>query len=350
MVSSKSKEALVVTPELMGVGASSRTLPQYEGTLEVDVGNLLVCEPSPLDKSEMKKDVEGKCKELATVMAQELISKLFCLPSTPALQGRMVELPNPTTLLPRFKPLPKPKPLTRWEKFAKDKGIVKRKRSKYAFDENTGEFKRRYGYDRVNDINDVAIIEAKKSDKLGEDPFTKHRQDKKERVRKQEERRLTNLKKAAKEGGKKALPATISLARALPQKEDYLNSSSQPDGQPRRKKAGKEELLKGAIAASESTASMGKFDRKSKLEHRIPTKKGKRQQFAPVVGTKGKAISDVERDLIAETVRKVVAKGSKPILDVNKAARQVDPRSLRVKKAKTPKKKSKKAREREMDQ
>lgn len=348
MAVSKDKNALVVTPELMGLGASSKALPEYEGTLEVDVGNLLVTEPSPIDRSEMKKDVEGKCKELATIMAQELISKLFCLPSTPALQGRMVELPNPTTLLPRFKPLPKPKPLTRWEKFAKDKGIVKRKRSKYAFDENTGEFKRRYGYDRVNDINDVAIIEAKASDKVGEDPFTKHRKDKKERVRKQEERRLTNLKNAAKEGGKKALPATISLARALPQKEDYLHSSSQPDRQLRRK-ADKKELLKGAIAASESTASMGKFDKKSKLEHRIPTKKGKRQQFAPVLGKKGKGISDTERDLIEETVRKVVKAGSKPVLDVNKAARQVDPRSLRIKKAKTPKKKSKKQREREMN-
>ena len=256
----------------------------------------------------------------------------------------MVELPKPTTLMPRFKPLPQPKPLTRWEKFAKDKGIVKRKRSKYAFDDNTGEFKRRYGYDRVNDMNDVAIIEAKASDKLGEDPFTKHRKEKKERVRRQEERRLTNLKNAAKEGGKRALPATISLARALPQTDDYLGAN---EGGTQRRKAGKKELLKGAIAASESTASMGKFDRKSKLENRIPTKKGKRQRFAPVVGKGKSGISEQERSIIEDTVRRVVKSGSKPILDVNKAARQVDPRSLRIRKAKTPKKKSKKARERD---
>lgn len=32
------------------------------------------------------------------------------------------------------------------------------------FDEQTGTWKRRYGYDRVNDDNDVPIIEAKMTD------------------------------------------------------------------------------------------------------------------------------------------------------------------------------------------
>ena len=336
-------EALVVTPELMGEASAggARGLPAYEGTLDVDVGNLLVSDPSPVNAKEVKKDVEGKFKEIATTMAQALITKLFALPSTPALVGRMVELPKPATLLPRFKPLPKPKPLTRWEKFAKEKGIVKRKREKYKFDENTGKFKRRYGYDRVNDINDIGIIEAKASDKVGEDPFTKHKKEKRERVRRQEERRLTNLKNAAKEGGKSALPATLSLARALPQSDDYLNS------EPVRRKASKKDLLTGAIAASHSTASMGKFDRKSKLEDRMGNKRGKRQQFTPVVGKGKKGISDAEKDIIEETMRKVISAGSKPVLDVNKAVKQVDPRSLRIKKAKTPKKLSKKQRERQ---
>ena len=221
---------------------------------------------------------------------------------------------------------------------------MKRKREKYTFDEHAGEFKRRYGYDRVNDINDVAIIEAKLTDKPGEDPFSRHKKDKRERVRKQEERRLANLKNAAKAGGKKALPATVSLARALPAADDYLSSSGPQRGQ---KRATKSELLEGAIAASEATASMGKFDKKSKLEGAISKKRGKRQQFAPVLGKGKHAVSAQERDLIEETVRKVISAGSKPILDVGKAVKQIDPRSLRVRKAKTPKKKSKKQRERE---
>ena len=346
------KDVLVVTDELMGGGdcrGSGGAADYTEATLEIDEGNLLVCDPSPIDREGFKRDPETKCKELATVMAQSLVKRLFTFPSTPALVGRMVELPKPTTLMPRFKPLPKPKPLTRWEKFAKEKGIVKRKREKYTFDEHANKFKRRYGYDRVNDINDVAVIEAKSSDKVGEDPFSKHKKDKKERVRKQEEKRLTNLKKAAKEGGKRALPATVSLARALPSSDDYLTSSMGQQGERRKQKAGKTELLKGAIAASEATASMGNFDRKSKLESKmnLKSKRGKKQQFAPITGKGKAAMSAAERDMIEETVRKVISAGSKPILDMNKAVRQVDPRSLRVRKAKTPKKKSKKAMERE---
>lgn len=38
------------------------------------------------------------------------------------------------------------------------------KKYKQVFDEQTGTWKRRYGYDRVNDDNDVPIIEAKLTD------------------------------------------------------------------------------------------------------------------------------------------------------------------------------------------
>ncbi len=43
-------------------------------------------------------------------------------------------------------------------------GIVKRKRSKLEFDEQNDEWRRRHGYKRVNDENDIPIIEAKASD------------------------------------------------------------------------------------------------------------------------------------------------------------------------------------------
>jgi regulator of ribosome biosynthesis len=57
-----------------------------------------------------------------------------------------VTLPAPTTTLPREKPLPKPKEETRWEKFAKEKGIVKRKRERMVFDETAQEWKPRFGF------------------------------------------------------------------------------------------------------------------------------------------------------------------------------------------------------------
>lgn len=43
-------------------------------------------------------------------------------------------------------------------------GIKKRKKDKVVWDEQTGTWKRCYGYDRVNDDNDIPIIEAKMTD------------------------------------------------------------------------------------------------------------------------------------------------------------------------------------------
>lgn len=52
---------------------------------------------------------------------------------------------------------------------------------------------------------------------VGEDPFTKQRQEKNERIKKQAKQQLTNLKAAAKAGGTAALPPTLRLAATLPE-------------------------------------------------------------------------------------------------------------------------------------
>ncbi len=72
----------------------------------------------------------------------------------------MADLPDPITALPRAKPLPKPREPTKWELFAQRKGITKRKRSKEVWDEEAGEYKRRFGYKRAGDESEVPIIEA----------------------------------------------------------------------------------------------------------------------------------------------------------------------------------------------
>jgi hypothetical protein len=45
-----------------------------------------------------------------------------------------------------------------------EKGIRKRKRSKLVYDEEAGEWRRRHGYKRANDDNEVPVIEAKAGD------------------------------------------------------------------------------------------------------------------------------------------------------------------------------------------
>ena len=62
--------------------------------------------------------------------------------------------------------MPKPKPLTKWEKFAKAKGIQKKKKDKMVWDEDFGEWRRRWGYKKANNPldKDNWIIEMKDSD------------------------------------------------------------------------------------------------------------------------------------------------------------------------------------------
>eukprot|EP00878_Enallax_costatus_P029337 GHUV01031798.1.p1 GENE.GHUV01031798.1~~GHUV01031798.1.p1 ORF type:complete len:185 (+),score=38.57 GHUV01031798.1:86-640(+) len=91
----------------------------YSGQLEFDLGNLTAHDPSPVnpeDYTPLNRD--ATCLEVATAMTQALVTQLFNLPSEAVQGGRLAQLPAPTTVLPREKPIPKPKPLTKWQKFA----------------------------------------------------------------------------------------------------------------------------------------------------------------------------------------------------------------------------------------
>jgi regulator of ribosome biosynthesis len=102
-------------------------------------------------------------------------------------------LPPPTTILPREKPIPKPKPLTKWELFAKRKGIKKTKRSQMVYDEISRKYKPRWGYKRVNDPKDDWLIEVPENADNNEDQFAKRDQERKERIAKNEYQRLRNV-------------------------------------------------------------------------------------------------------------------------------------------------------------
>lgn len=60
-----------------------------------------------------------------------------------------VKLPESTLILPRSKKIPKPKPLTRWEKYRKDKGLNPRqKRSRMVYSELAQDWVPRWGHRR----------------------------------------------------------------------------------------------------------------------------------------------------------------------------------------------------------
>lgn len=79
-----------------------------------------------------------------------MIAALYGLPTQPSPDGPLAQLPAPTTQLPRAKPLPKPKPPTKWERFAAAKGIQKTVREKKVWDEERQEWVNRWGKDGKN--------------------------------------------------------------------------------------------------------------------------------------------------------------------------------------------------------
>ena len=66
--------------------------------------------------------------------------------------------------MPRSRPVPKPKGLTKWEKFARERGIKKKKKEKLAWDDNSQGWKPRYGYKRADAVEENWVMDAKASD------------------------------------------------------------------------------------------------------------------------------------------------------------------------------------------
>lgn len=79
-----------------------------------------------------------------------ILGALFGLPTQSSDDGPIASLPPPTTALPRAKPLPKPKPPTKWERFAAAKGIQKTKRDRREWDEERQEWVNRWGWNGKN--------------------------------------------------------------------------------------------------------------------------------------------------------------------------------------------------------
>ena len=90
-----------------------------------------------------------------------LFSSLFSLPTKASPDGPLAILPTPTYQLPRAKPLPKPKPPTKWELFAAAKGIQKTVREKRVWDEEKQDWVNRWGRDGKNkEIEQAWITEV----------------------------------------------------------------------------------------------------------------------------------------------------------------------------------------------
>ncbi|CAG8552768.1 1632_t:CDS:2 [Funneliformis mosseae] len=261
--------------------------------LQYDLAILAGFDTNALDESRLKNDADTYLEEYTRDGTQLIINQIFKLPVTSSDLGVMAELPDLVTVLPREKPLPKPKPLTRWEKFAKIKGVQHRKKSKMIHDEATGEWVPRWGYKGTNDdgANDWLIPVPDNADPF-EDQFTKKREVKKERITKNEARHRRNVEEA----------------------EIALNQSKGVNDVNTRSLR-RTELQKQIIISKTATASMGKFDKHLEGE---PKLKGVKRKFEPIIGDVKK-----EKESSLNILNKVVGKKG-DIVNVRKAIAKRD--------------------------
>ncbi|CAN0213700.1 unnamed protein product [Pylaiella littoralis] len=255
-----------------------------EDDLQFDLRNLLVVNPHQVDEDALAEDSEAYLKGQAQAAVQSLINRrarwpaalqqrrLFVLPTVPSEVGPVATLPaKEDSTLPRAKPIPTPKAETRWDRFAKEKGIMGSKRGKNVWDEDMKEWRPRHGYKRANDgVLNHAIVEVKSGKDPMADPWSEARVEKKGRVEKNLSNRAKNVERSGG-GPKPGIPVDL-----MPGPKD---GSTGGNGPAKRGKAN----TKGALElVQQSTASMGKFDEKRNAEPERRKGKGVRRAFKPV--------------------------------------------------------------------
>ncbi|KAG0267140.1 Rhodanese- sulfurtransferase [Mortierella polycephala] len=264
--------------------------------VEYDLGLLAAYDQNPVDEAALKKNKDEYLQSLCRDNAQLLFNEIFQLQTISDDNGVMAMLPVPTTLLPREKPLPKPKPETRWEKFAKAKGIGKRKKDRMVYGDASGEYKPRWGYKAINDDGTKDwIIEVPAGSNPMEDQYEARRDAKKERIDKNEKRHRRNLDEAA-------------VATKMDQKA--VDKGDRPDMDNVRGMKRKE-LESQILISKGSTASAGKFDNAIKGDLKP---KGIKRQFAPTVADFSK-----EKAGNMSILDRVVGKNGEDLVNVRKA-------------------------------
>jgi len=169
---------------------------------EFDMGNLAAFDTNPIDPETYRTDREACLHAAARDGAQALINQvLTALPLKSTADGVFAELPDPVTPLPREKPVPKPKEPSKWELFAKKKGIApKQKDGKLVYDEEKGEWVPKWGYKGRNKaVEEQWLVEVDdhKKGKDGEelDPRKLSRQERKDAIRLNERQQKKNEKR-----------------------------------------------------------------------------------------------------------------------------------------------------------
>lgn len=247
-----------------------------------------------------REDTEQYLLNLTRDNVQLLVNGIWELPTERLDEHIVVKLPKPTFALPRARKLPTPRALTKWETFAKEKGIKKRVKDKKVYDTELDRWVPTFGYQRFKaDEEKNWVLEVPVNVDPMTDMFKKKTDLKNERVAKNEIARMKNIARAQK----------VQIPRAGFVSEDSASAK---------------DLHVAATIAKASTASVGKF------QDKLPREKEARgigiKELIP--GSKRKRTMDpkMEKSEQLEVVKKILNK--RPKIDEDKAV-QIQKREAR---------------------
>ncbi|WWC67395.1 uncharacterized protein I206_101303 [Kwoniella pini CBS 10737] len=257
-----------VTSELANYAAANSTTVLNRATpIITDAGLLAAFDNTPVDPEEYRANLNQHLLALTLTSTQSLITSLFGLPTKSTSSGKLTILPTPETILPREKPLPKPKPLTKWERFAKEKGISHKRKEKDVWDEELQDWVPRWGKGSKNRQGEEQWLhEVKAGDEADQDPAKTAKSERKARIAKNEKQQAGNIAAAAR-----------SSASALAGTSSTKGELSQEDKKSLRERR-KDELQRSMLISKTSTASLGKYDEKIEGEPKV---KGVKRKFEP---------------------------------------------------------------------
>lgn len=244
--------------------ASSSSNPH----LSFDAGLLLSTDSSALDfrlyASEASR--EKLLKDRVEASTKALLSHLYKLPITKHPDhGPLAALPAPIyPLLPREKALPKLKAETKWEAFAKRKGIEHRKKDKLVWDEEAKEWVPSWGFKGKNKKEEeqwIHEIPANADDDFN--PVSALKKARKEKSLHNKGQQLKNIARANAAASKQASSA-LESSNLVTKPSTGTNGTMITDAGA-KKRAQRERKIAQLDAEVKrgraSTASMGRFDK-----------------------------------------------------------------------------------------
>jgi regulator of ribosome biosynthesis len=144
--------------------------------------------------------LEGSLSATARDGTQALINQLLLTcPIKADKDGVVLSLPGVSTALPREKPIPAAKPETKWQAFAKRKGIkpkTREQRRNIQYNDATGDWERKWGYKGANKAGqDDPIIEVNMKKEAERKEGTSVRGDKRREIRERVKRNDRRMRK-----------------------------------------------------------------------------------------------------------------------------------------------------------